>query len=1372
MANRKKYFVQIHHKETRNGTIEVMPKFCLSSDSRLLIKGGDILAFYDEDSGLWVKGDEGVVEYVDSLMDAYVDEHFKNETRPVIVKYMWDCDSGSIDKWHNYCKNQCRNNYDAEKTALDEKIIFSNQETCLEDYATHKLPYPLTPCDISAYDQLMTTWYGPIGSEQRQKIEWAIGAIITGASKYIQKFLVIYGDKGTGKSSFFRMLQTMFDGYVATFDAAELASKSSSFALEPFAKGPLVAIQDDGDLSKIEDNTKLNSIVSHEFVLMNTKFERKYPMRIKAMLFMGTNNPVHITDAKSGILRRLIDVYPTGDTVPFTEYTKLMHQVEFELGGIAWHCKNVFENLGDDYYHSYIPTEMIAQTNDFYNFVEYFYEDFVKRDQITAVDAYSMYNQYAEFANIGSRKKSYNAFKQELKNYFRVFEADTHDSTGAHVRSLYSGFITDKFKSKHKVIEQETPVDDWLSFKEQHSILDDIFSECLAQYHNEEADRPMYKWENVKTRLKDLDTHKLHWVSMPEKYLFIDFDLRNEKGEKDVERNIEAARQWPRTYGELSKSGGLHLIYLYPGDASELSMIYGPHIEIKTYLTTKAMRRKLTKCNNVPVATITSGLPKKEGGKTKVIDDIFFKNNDRLKKRIIEEMLTKPVSHTNSVSLIKKWLDEAYEREDFDYDVLDLKQDLYEFASKSTNGKEKCIAMVANMHFQSKKIEQDAMSNSAPFSGQAIDKDQRLVFFDIESYPNLLLLVWKYEFVEGPDDCNVLINPSPERVRAFFDNLSVIGYNNKVYDNQVLMARVYGYSVKGCQEFSARIIANDRNARITGAKEASYSDVLDFASSQHKQSLKKYEIELDLPHMEMDIPWDEPVPDDKMDAVIEYCKNDVRATEAVFHHLSGDWKARLALAKLSGLTPNDSTNEHTTRFMFGLDRNPQIYFNYPNLADEFPGYSFINGKSSYRGEDPGEGGYVYAEPGIYHNVALLDIASMHPSSIIAMNLFGKYTQRFADIVKARILIKHKQFDEARKMMDGQLAPFLDDPAEAKNLAGALKTAINSVYGLTKTSYKNPFRDPRNVDNVVAKRGALFMINLKHEVQARGFKVAHIKTDSIKIPDATPEIISFVQEYGKQFGYNFEHEATYDRMCLVNDAVYIAKYATADWCTNKYGYIPEDNAECGGEWTATGKEFKVPFIFKTLFSKEPLTLKDMSDIKSVSSSLYLDFNETLPDVSQWELLRDIRFKMANGLPIRKKDQMLLNDFSNVTEDELNSLISEGHNYSFVGRVGQFTPVKPGSGGGLLMRKTDDGYSSAGGAKGYRWIETEKLKRRENPESYVDISYFRKLCDDAIAHISEFGNFEDFMSGVKPLPDFMNIPDGYEEEIPFDDSYIVK
>lgn len=352
-----------------------------------------------------------------------------------------------------------------------------------------------------------------------------------------------------------------------------------------------------------------------------------------------------------------------------------------------------------------------------------------------------------------------------------------------------------------------------------------------------------------------------------------------------------------------------------------------------------------------------------------------------------------------------------------------------------------------------------------------------------------------------------------------------------------------------------------------------------------------------------------------------------------------------------------------------------------SLEPFFPGYTFDHGKSLYWGEEVGEGGYVYAEPGMYRAVALLDIASMHPSSIMAERLFGDvYTSRFGDILAARLAIKHGEFEKAEKMLDGKLAPYLKDKDAAKNLAQALKIAINSVYGLTSAGFDNPFRDRRNIDNIVAKRGALFMVNLKHAVQDRGFTVAHIKTDSIKIPNATPEIVKFVMDYGKEYGYTFEHEATYDRMCLVNDAVYIARY--------------ED-----GKWTATGTQFQVPYVFKRLFSREPIEFDDLCETKSVSTALYLDMNEGLPE--------------------------------------------DAHNYKFVGRVGRFSPIKAGCGGGLLLRKTDKGYSAATGSKGYRWMESEEVKKL-GKEKDVDRSYYDRLVDEAVETISQYGDFEQFIS----------------------------
>lgn len=385
------------------------------------------------------------------------------------------------------------------------------------------------------------------------------------------------------------------------------------------------------------------------------------------------------------------------------------------------------------------------------------------------------------------------------------------------------------------------------------------------------------------------------------------------------------------------------------------------------------------------------------------------------------------------------------------------------------------------------------------------------------------------------------------------------------------------------------------------------------------------------------------------------------------------------------------------------------------VINSFPGYEFVDGKNMFRGIDVGKGGYVYSEPGMYGNVALLDVASMHPNSAINLNAFGEYTSRFKEIVDARIAIKNKDFDKARKMFNGKLEPFLKDEQTAKSLAQALKIAINSVYGLTSANFENPFRDVRNVNNIIALRGALFMKTLQDEVQKRGFKVAHVKTDSIKIPDATPEIIEFVMEFAKQYGYEFEHEATYERMCLVNDAVYIAKYPN-------------------GEWTATGTQFQIPYVFKKLFSKEEITFDDLCETKSVTSSLYLDMNEEILDVLGEDNLIDLEKKLAKAIKNNDSEEVIEN---------LQEKINKFHNYIFVGKVGRFCPIKEGRGGGLLCREKDGKFYSATGAKGYRWLESETVLEN-NLQDAIDEKHFIEMADDAIETISKFGDFEWFVS----------------------------
>lgn len=1366
-------FLMISTRSTKRGVIEIYPKFIIKKSSDLMIRGGDFYAIWLEDRGLWSTDEQDALQLIDRELDRYAEENRKNFDSSVKVLHMWDSESGMIDSWHKYCQKQMRDSFHM----LDEKLIFSNTPTNKKDYASKKLKYPLEEGTINAYDKLMSTLYS---ETEREKIEWAIGSIVCGDSKKLQKFMVLYGAAGTGKSTVLNIIQQLFDGYYSVFDAKALGSSSNSFALEAFKSNPLVAIQHDGDLSRIEDNTRLNSLVSHELMTVNEKFKSTYANRFKCFLFMGTNKPVKITDAKSGLIRRLIDVSPSGDKLSPKEYKTVMKQIEFELGAIAYHCQNVYlENPG--MYDDYIPVAMLGASNDFYNFIIDSYHVFKKEDGTTLKASWEMYKTYCDEAKVPF-PFSQRIFKEELKNYFRDYKERFNLDDGTRVRSYYIGFRTEKFEEQ-TISEKEEPEQKLIEFKAQPSVFDKECADCPAQYATS-SEIPTSKWEKVKTKLSSIDTSKLHYVKVPENHIVIDFDIPDKDGNKSFELNLKEASKWPPTYAELSKSGqGIHLHYIYAEDPAKLSRVYDDHIEVKVFNGKSSLRRKLTKCNNLPFATINSGLPLK--GEKQVINFEGVKSEKGLRTRIKRNLnkeyhpATKP-----SIDFIYKILEDAY-ASDLHYDVTDMRNAVLAFAASSTHQADYCIKLVNKMQFK-----------SADQSSGTKNDDAKLVFYDVEVFPNLFLVNWK---IEGEGKPVVrMINPTSAEIEELM-RFRLVGFNCRRYDNHILYARLMGYTNEQLFSLSDRIINGSANCFFGEAYNVSYTDVYDFCSK--KQSLKKWEIELGIHHQELGLPWDQPVPEEMWTKVAEYCDNDVIATEAVFNARKADFTARQILADVAGMTVNDTTNSLTTKIIFGNNRKPQDQFNYrfmgevtpdcepwtitedmvlyDHLGDEnftlfnkdgkpvFPGYTFEGGKSIYRGEEVGEGGYVYAEPGMYGNIALLDIASMHPSSIVAEELFGpEYTKRFNDILQARIVIKHKEFDKAKKMLNGALAKYLTDEAAAADLAQALKIAINSVYGLTSASFDHPFRDNRNKDNIVAKRGALFMVNLKHEVQRRGFIVAHIKTDSIKIPDATPEIIQFVMDYGKQYGYNFEHEATYDRMCLVNDAVYIAKYK---------------DGKHAGEWTATGTQFQVPYVFKKLFSKEPIEFEDMCETKSVTSALYLDMNEGLPDVSEAEKIKTLRRMPSNQ--ISKAEYNRLNGKSSygfkwldVSNEELNDMIASGHNYHFIGKVGQFCPIKPGCGGGILLRETENkktgekGYAAATGSKGFRWLESEMV-RELGKENDIDRTYYNNLVDEAVKSLSSYGDFERFVADEPFVSD--NTPPWFgagepheEEPTPFD------
>lgn len=1262
-------FYKILLKVKKDGTVQVYPDWQVNKCEDLMIQGSKFYAFWDENRGLWSRDEFRLRQLVDADLYSYAKTELESGV-PYEVLTTQSFSTGMWKAFQDFVRNMPDNSH-----PLDTNLTFADTEVKKSDFVSKRLPYSLAEGKIDAWNELISVLYSP---DERDKIEWAIGAILSGDSKWIQKFLVLYGPPASGKSTVLNIIQKLFEGYTTSFDAAALGQSGSTFATDIFKHNPLVAIQHDGDLSRIADNTKLNSITAHEEMTMNEKYKPSYTARVNAFLFMGTNKPVKITDAKAGTIRRLIDVHPTGARLAPERYHILINQIDFEIGAIAHHCLNKYRAMGKHYYNGYKPIQMMYQTDEFYNFVSAHYDIFKAQNGVTLRQAWTLYKEYCEEVNI-KKLMNYHSFREELSMYFDEFEERVKVGD-EWVRSYYSGFkgvptSTPFIPDKAYTIELHKAT---AIFGDTPSAFDRMYHKQPAQYPKEDG-TPEKSWRYVDTCLEDLDATKLHFVQVPEEHIVIDFDLVDEDGNKSIERNLEEASKWPPTYAELSKSGaGVHLHYIYEGlePVDQLAQIFDVGIEVKTLLGNSSLRRKLTKCNNLDVASIRGGLPLKE---KPMIEHKQIQSEKGLRDLINRNLRKEIHSGTKpSVDFIHSILEDTY-ASGLSYDITDMRPQILAFAAGSTHQAQTCIKMVQQMKF----LSDDRMKPPSELD------DKPFVFYDVEVYPNLFMVCWKYH---KSDTVVRMINPTPEEIEGLF-SMKLIGFNNRRYDNHMLYARYLGESTEQIFRRSDQVVNhNNTNVLFGEAYNLSYADIYDFSSK--KQGLKKFMIELGISHMELDIPWDKPVPESLWGKVEEYCVNDVLGTEKVFEDRMQDFVARELLADLSGLTVNHTTRAHATKIIFGDVKDTQGSLVYTDLSKQFEGYTFDGRESTYRGEVVGEGGYVYAEPGLYENVALLDVASMHPTSILNLNLFGKYTDRFRDLIAARLAIKHGDFERARsdEILGGKLAKHLGadevNREDAEALSYALKIVINSVYGYTSATFDNPFRDNRNKDNIVAKRGALFMIDLKYAVQERGYQVVHIKTDSIKVvipkdaPKGGQEIIDFIFAFGLEYGYDFEHEATYDRFGLVNDAVYIARY--------------------DDKWTAVGKQFQHPYVFKTMFTHESPTFDDFCETRNVTQgTMYLD---------------------------------------TVGDGDISQMVH-------VGRTGSFVPVRHG-GGDLWRVKEVDGELkkwTVTGTKGYKWIDREIARGRNDvDELFIDMDYFENLVAEATNALEQYGDISWFMS----------------------------
>lgn len=486
------YEIQVSQdlRTTKFPVVKIRPEFKYINTQDLICKGGEMYAFWHDNQ--WDKNlnnlariiDQEVIDAKQKTMQRYDDPRVEYR-----CSMMTSHTSNVMKEFSQYTKlSQQRD------VQFNTKIIFSNETPKREDYSTSQLSYTPSHGDTPAFDELFGKLYNEI---ELEKILWSIGALLTNSMSKIQKFIYLYGPKGSGKGTVISLFEKLFEGYYAHINLARLTS-GSEFATSQIEELPLL-IDSDSRINKIRDDTNLLKLTSHEPISVNKKHKQIYDVVFNGLLVTASNQRYQVENIDAGITRRAIVVHPSGETHDSETYFKLAKQLEFELPYIAQKAIDHFNLVGPHYYEDYIDLEMAEATDHIFAFVKENYKRL--GDPCTLKKASELYRVYLE--DLGWDTARYKSrIKEELKRYYDKF-VDPVRVDGEVRRNVFMGFKYDAIFPKVRRGESIETEDNILMDLEvqlglsiQPSIFDEVGKDYPAQLTNDRGN-PMYKWDNV-----------------------------------------------------------------------------------------------------------------------------------------------------------------------------------------------------------------------------------------------------------------------------------------------------------------------------------------------------------------------------------------------------------------------------------------------------------------------------------------------------------------------------------------------------------------------------------------------------------------------------------------------------------------------------------------------------------------------------------------------------------------------------------------------------------------------------------------------------------------------------------------------------------